>query len=226
MSRQASGSPNVRYIATVRGSQEVTLIARSDLVYWRDALDAIGLEPREYEGHARLLLTAVQSHWVGVTFREFTVAVSLAGKQQDDWFLAAAFNTSPLFAWCERTFFQTPYERNRVDVQVGSTSTMSLGGGAIEATCQLGERPQGYSCWEGKLHLPARQGKPGGWFAARIEGETAVRPFFEGDLFQIDASRLPRSLAMLIEAGCEPLEWHLRASAKHARSKTFVRGCD
>ena len=65
----------VAYISTITDVREVTLRGTADLVYWRDCLQREGLAPYDEDGRAALLVTAIESKFRGIPFREMKLAV-------------------------------------------------------------------------------------------------------------------------------------------------------
>jgi hypothetical protein len=113
-------STTVRYVAELTHVREVSLLGTADLAFWEERLKEEGLAPAESEGKALLLLIAADSKFMGVRFRELSFSV-LVGRQEEGArrggaYLAQAFNSCRLFAFCERTFFSTPYYHGDVRV--------------------------------------------------------------------------------------------------------------
>jgi hypothetical protein len=234
------------YIAHLKNAPEVTLTGRADLAYWQARLAGSGLAPLPRDGQAELWLSAVQSHWLGLPFQE--LAISITVHAPDDGrgdrpvaptipcaYLLHAYNSHPILAWSERTFFQTPYLFAGVRLQARPPACLTLREIRVEAMlpfyisvrpepglaleARMGaERPplrQADEIWEGVIHLP-RIGVPPRRFYARLGGLTATYPF------DPTTDRLELAdLADLCESGFTPTEWRLREKAHHARSRTY-----
>ena len=91
------------YISTITDVREVALAGTADLAYWRERLRGEGLAPLDDDGRASLLLTAIESKFRGIPFRELSISVLLPGGGA---FLAHAFNSSRLLAFAERMDMQ------------------------------------------------------------------------------------------------------------------------
>src|SRR5438128_643219 len=103
----------VKWAAELAHVREVSLLGTADLSYWTDRLLTENLLPAESDGQAQLLTVAADAKYMGVRFRElsFSILVSWSeeGVRQDAAYLARAFNSCGLFAFCERVLFSTPY---------------------------------------------------------------------------------------------------------------------
>lgn len=242
MMQQTARPTPVKYIAEVRVAHEVALLGSADLDYWTEKLAGQRLVPREVDGRAELAIGAMESRWMGVRFRELTIAVSvLGGTPAGDsptvdapaTYLLRAFNSSALFAWIERTAFQTPYVKGAVRVQTSPPAGICLDQEGV-ATLRL-ERggtepgaPAVDELWEGAIYLPTKaggRGARGRVFYARLSGPAVICPFDPSRDVQafVPHAREP-VLGWLVESGFAGRQWHIRDNAVHARSKTFRRG--
>ena len=228
-----------QYIAEVRNSREVTLSGTADLDYWKQKLRPEKLVPVEQDGHARLMISAVASCWLGVRFSEFLIAVQSQPMPQtamsgasDGMYLLTAFNTSRAFAFMEQRYFQTPYTYGNVEVQCVSQPSFRLKQRTGEMVMAVQTTPRAgalkvHEHWEGAIYLPPRPAKsrtPGNVFYARLSGLTEISPFLPGeDTLRITPSRSDPVLGWLLESGFVGREWHVRSAATHARSKTYPR---
>ena len=155
-----------QYIAEVRNSREVTLYGTADLGYWKQKLRPEKLVPVEQNGHARLMISAVASCWLGVRFSEFLIAVESQPLPQtatscasQGMYLLTAFNTSRAFAFMEQRYFQTPYTYGNVEVQCGPQPSIQLRQRTDEMvwatqTTPRAEAPKVHEHWEGVIYLP------------------------------------------------------------------------
>ena len=240
MSNRTMKQP-VKWAAELAHVREVSLLGIADLAYWKDRLVKEDLLPAERDGQAQLLITSADSKYVGVRFRElsFSVLVSLPGKppQHDAAYLAYAFNSNWIFAFCERVFFSTPYYHG--DVRVSASLPASIhfverGNvvfraemGAIESgrgreSSRLGEKG-----WEGPVFLAEDRrgkGRPGKLFFARLRGDTRTYPFLPStDSLAIRVSPERTVLQALRDSNFAAKEWIVREDATHAKSKTYKR---
>ncbi len=229
-----------KYIAEVRNSQEVTLDGSADLAYWQKKLLPQKLVPVEEHGQARLMISAVASCWLGVRFREFLIAVlanpvdqSPEAGSSPGFYLLTAYNTSRAFTFVEQRYFQTPYTYGTVEVQCGRMPSCLLKqrtGEMLSAVrnAQPPATPPFEEVWEGAIYLPPRPANargPGKVFYARLAGLTEISSFQPAeDSIKITPNASDPVLGWLLESGFTGREWHVRHSATHARSKTYLRG--
>jgi hypothetical protein len=217
----------MHYITETRHSREVSLFGTADLAYWTEHLRGERLSPCASDSQADLLISAVASRWMGVTFRELTVSVSCReGGGQVGWYLACAFNSSRLFSFIERACFSTPYRQAPIEVDVGPRPSVRLGDGPGPAlVAEMGERAEppwrGEKCMEVVIFLP---GTPGKQFFARLAGDTEVYPFSPPDAVRVKPALGHEALRCLLDSSFAGSEWHLRRDATHSRSKTYKRG--
>jgi hypothetical protein len=219
--------------------REVSLLGTADLAFWKDRLRAEGLFPAEGDGKAQLLVSSVDSRYLGIPFRELTVSVFVSrqagGAGGDGAYLAHAFNSSRLFAFLERTCFSTPYYPAKVDIRARLPIRLRLTQGregVFRAEMSAGSRAaprepsrSGDDGWEGPIFLPGSGRRaPGKVFFARLSGHTETYPFSPGDVLALDPSPKSQILRALVESRFAVREWVIRADATHARSKTFARG--
>src|SRR5438874_1258263 len=103
---RSCGSMNtsVKWAAELAHVQEVSLLGKADLAFWKDRLLKEDLRPAESCGQAQLLFIAANSKYMGVRFRELSFSVLVArleaGVRQDAAYLVRAFNSCRLFAFC------------------------------------------------------------------------------------------------------------------------------
>jgi|CXWL01.1.fsa_nt_gi hypothetical protein len=233
----------VKYIAELKHVREVSLLGTADLAFWTDQLGKEGLSPTSSDGQALLLISAVDSQFKGIRFRELSfgnmVCRHKEGAQQDEFYLAAAFNTSRFFAFIERTFFSTPYFHGsiQIDVRLPACIQLTRDGDAVfraEMTADpltSGSREplrSGDDGWEGPIFLPKNERKRDDQakvFFARVRGHTQVYPFSPSDdrVLLKPSPDLPM-LQKLIDSSFTGKEWIIREDATHARSKSFKRG--
>jgi hypothetical protein len=225
----------VKYVADLKHVREVSLLGTADLAFWADRLRKEGLVPAEQDGKAQLLVIAADAKFLGVRFRELSFSVLVSGHGHGA-FLIQAFNSSRLFAFCERAFFSTPYYHGDVRVSAAFPASIELtaGGGAVfRARMQGASAPGeglargGEDGWEGPVFLPAGRhgkGRPGNLFFARIRGHTRAYPFLpSGDSLTVRPSADSGALQALADSHFAGMEWAVREDATHAKSKTYKR---
>lgn len=226
-----------RLVADLYGVREISLQGSADLSFWRDKLTTQRLVPLADDGRARLLVTAAAGRFHGIAFRElsFCVLLDAAAAGPESAFLVHAFNSSRLFACCERLFFQTPYHPAQLDVRLepaplvqarteqGGSITFGMGSGTNEVATG-GRRPRhvGAASWEGRIWLPVRRsGGARRWFQAILQGETETYDWTDDDDFQIAGTTAGDILSVLVESRFTPDQWQIRRAARHAKSKTY-----
>jgi hypothetical protein len=143
-------------------------------------------------------------------------------------FLVAAFNTNWMLAWMERAFFKTGYLHAPIDFRFASPKGVELflAESAVEVESLIrieqsagqSEESTSEEFWEGRVHLSGRR-----YFRVKIAGATRKSAFAAADVFKLLPSWRHPLPQWLIESDCRPVEWHIRESAVHARSKTFRR---
>jgi hypothetical protein len=231
----------IRWAAQVPHVREVSLFGTADLAFWKDRLAMENLLPAEKDGRAQILIIAGDMKFMGIRFREvsFSVLVSreVEGVSKDASFLVQAFNSVRFFAFCERTFFSTPYFHSDVCVSATIPAAIQLfkGGETLfDARMQTAAgAPQrvparrGEEGWEGPVFLPGNgRGKscPGNWFYASIRGETETYPFVHSqDTVTIRPAPEYDALQALLDSHFVAGEWAIRADATHAKSRTSKR---
>lgn len=232
---ESSGArPPVRYVAEFRGAHEVTLAGTADLAFWRARLAEHGFSVRDSSGKARILISSVSARWMGVAFREATISIAIAPPPDEPgseaFFLVQAFHSSRWFAFCEQAFFRTPYAHAAVRVVAGLPAAIALAradGTTLEArmsSTSVADRVpsrSGEDGWQGPVFLPSGGGRR---MYARIGGLTQVYPFSAADAVTLTPGTDDRVVAWLAESRFAGVEWILRPSAAHARSKTVRHG--
>lgn len=233
--------PRVKWTAELAHVREVSLAGSADLAYWTDKLAADGLAPVERNGRARIMLIAADSKFLGVPFRELSVSVPVAPVEQPTGsggaYLVCAFDTCRFFAFCERTFFSTPYVHGdvRVSARMPASIELVMDGQRVFRAEMLAEISgaertpfsRGEGGWDGPVFLPGRgirRPRAGKLFFARIRGDTLTYPFVAGaDSLTISPCPKSRSLQSLVDSQFVATEWAVRADATHAKSKTYRR---
>jgi hypothetical protein len=228
-----------KYIAVLPHVREIALRGASDLAFWQDRLAEDHLSPVDFGGQAHVLLSAIESRFLGVRFREISITVfarrAAGDGGQDGLFLALAFNSSRFFAAIERAAFSTPYRHGRIRVDTGLPGSIALfeGPSATLSAAMAYDGPAsnrqpirvGADGWEGPIFLPSVGHGPrasGKWFFAKVIGHTRVYPFLPAvDQVKVGSGSSHDTLRRVIGSGFCGQEWSIREDAWHARSKTF-----
>lgn len=237
-------APPVPYHVELQGVREVTLEGVADLRFWEEKLRPEGLYPaRDAQGRSELLLSASEGRFHGIRFREASVSVFVSrtagGSTRDGAFLVQAFNSLRFFALVERAVFGTPYRAARIQLQLEPFPSLSIAPGEAPlirvarmprqhggtATEPMRRREEG---WAGPVFLPSAattgHGLPA-LFHAKIGGLTEVFEFRpEVDSLELTPRAEHPVVGWLVESRFRPVEWHVRASAIHGKSRTVRRG--
>ncbi|MBI1901767.1 MAG: DUF2071 domain-containing protein [Planctomycetia bacterium] len=235
----------VRYIAEISRVRDVTLLGEADLTFWRDRLERESLHPAAHDGKARLIVSSTDAKYMGIAFREVSISVFVSrredGAGEDGVFLVHAFNSSRLFAFVERTFFGTPYYPGEIEVEARLPAAMRVRKGQetllqaeMSVASSVSTRPpfrSGEEDWKTPIFLPTKESRgieKATVFFARLSGLTQVYPFTSTDRLTLRASPGDPVLQWLIDSRFAGKEWHIRADATHARSRTMKRrsACD
>lgn len=215
-----------RYIATIPDVREVALAATADADYWAAHLRTEQLFPYRNGDRAELTISAPNLSWMGIRFTELVATVHTSNREdgatRDGQFLIAAFSTSRLLAWMERAFFKTGYRPARIDFRPNDLPGFTLG--LPETALLARQAPRDSEAewtderWEGRVHLPGRR-----FFHVLIAGPTQRTLFLPAcDTFQASPPGHPLA-RWLTDSAFQPVEWHVRNRATHARSKTLRR---
>jgi len=231
----------VRYVAEVTRVREVSLLGSADLAFWRERLSMENLVPAERDGKAQIMIVGATMRFMGLRFTEVGFSVLLSGLEevagQGGAFLFQAYNSSRLFAWCERVIFSTPYLHGNCHVSVSSPISIQLVVGgelAFQAKMQAdskGPRRQplrmGEETWEGPVFLPRNcrgRAAKDRFFFAKMNGQTAAYSFVRPeDALSIMPSQGAGIFRALLDSGFAGEEWLVREDATHGKSKTYAR---
>lgn len=229
----------VKYVAVLPHVREIALLGTSDLAYWKDRLAEEELLPTNFGARAHVLVSGIESRFMGIRFREICISVFAHrdndGVRRDGLFLAQAFNSSRFFATVERVVFSTPYRHGRIGVDVALPASITLyeGPDVSLRVVMADENPTsqreplrvGDDGWEGPVFLPSEGRGPraaGKWFLANVRGHTRVYPFLRsGDAVTVGPGRSGDALRWISESSFSGQEWSIREDSTHARTKTF-----
>jgi hypothetical protein len=108
-----------KYTATVKNVRELCLVGTADCAFWQAYLAPQELSPTNFNGHARIVISAAKLKWMGITFNELSISLPIdpPDSTAHSIYLVSAFNSSRMFAWCEQNIFQTPYQHAAVAVE-------------------------------------------------------------------------------------------------------------
>jgi len=231
---------SIKYIAEIRQVREVALHGSADLRYWSERLTGEGFSPVAQQNKAQILVTGVAAKWMGVAFCELSIGVLVRaewnGGHEDGILLLHAFNSSRLFAFCERRCFQTPYVHSDVrlhaDLPVSieaRTKDRPLLTAEMQNNAQREPMGSAHESWEGPIFLPRRssQGRERHrLFWAKLEGVTATFRFTAPDTAHFYPDQAHPALGWLADSGFTGERWTVRQAATHARSKTLTKKSD
>jgi len=225
----------IKWTAKLEHVREVSLLGTADLEYWKRRLQKDALVPLGNDGQAQILVIAADSKYMGMPFRELSFSVLVSDPMQDGVaaYLVQAFNSSRLFAFCERALFSTPYFHANVrvsTVQPVSVELRTTAGCLFNAELQAGQR-EPLRCeddgWEGRIYLPGHRGTKqdrSKLFFARIQGTTTTYEFVPSkDLLTLSPSASLDVLQALCDSHFVARQWMIREDATHAKSKTYTR---
>lgn len=208
------------YTTVISPVREVTLRGKADAGLWQIYLKDEGVKPFIQDDKAELLLSAVDSKYMGFRFQEFSISLRLA---DDAYFLAHAFNSIPVFAWVERQFFRTPYfparivvEKDRLILNDGRTFEAKL---ASQAPCvKSGDEDQQLLIRLPKALRQRRASDKPHFFYARLEGYTET---YQATLENLSVQGEEAIFQALRDSEFQVEEWHVRENARHSKSKTY-----
>jgi hypothetical protein len=221
--------------------REVSLLGSADLAFWRERLRTENLVPAERDGEAQIMIVGATMKFMGIRFTEISVSVLLSGHDgatgKAGAFLVQDFNSSRLFAWCERVLFATPYLHARCHVSVSSPISIQLVLGAelafraeMQPDSKKSQRQPSRmreESWEEPVFLP-RNGRghaaKGRFFFARMKGQTAAYAFSQAaDVLSVAPTQQAGIFRALLDSGFTGEEWGLHEDATHGKSKTYAR---
>lgn len=227
-----------RYNVEISPVRDITLAGTADLSFWHERLRGQDLVPAAEDKRAQLLLIAVDAKFMGLAFREVSIAIFVCEQDGGDEpigvYLPHAFNSSRMFAFVERTFYHTPYYRGniRVETRLPAGFEVSLAEGVVLAAEMSADssaatrKPvrSGEEDWEGPILLP-RSGPrdEAKMFFARLAGHSDAYSFAAHDTLLLKPTARAPIIEWLAESEFAPQEWAIRETATHARSKSVAR---
>jgi hypothetical protein len=222
----------VKYVAEIKNVREICLIGSADLEFWKVHLGQMRLSPTNFAGHARIYISAMKLKWMGIAFEELSIAIPIdpPASNTPSVYLVSTFSTSRLLAWCERTFFQTPYEHAQITMQADQPWSFHLRDDTLSTLAVHCRSTLPISTveddWTVSIFLPsASQSSHRKFFHAKLTGPVQLAPFTATSAqFELQPSLQQLAIQLLVDSHFTPTEWRVRPSATHARSKTFTEG--
>jgi hypothetical protein len=211
---------NINYVTVISPVKEVSLWGKAEAKIWQNVLKPEGLAPLVQDDKVEILISTVDSKYMGFRFQELSISVQLS---ENDYFLAHAYNSIPLFALAERKFFQTPYyagnilvEKERLLLNEGKSFEANL---SPKAACLR----TGDEDWKLTIQLPKalrKKAEKPHFFYARLQGYTEN---YRADLERFSLGGEEEVFQALRESHFQPEEWRVRATATHSKSATLQR---
>lgn len=215
---------NAKFAAIVNDVRELRLIGTAKLDFWNQYLADKPYQTFDKNGFAEITISATELVWKGFRFNELTIFLSIAEKdnpkKEAGVFLLHAFNSNRFFAFCERTFFSTPYYFGKINLSENLPCVMRLEN-LFEAKMCNAQRQidEVEDNWEGSVFLPKNRGEK--YFIAKLSGETKVCPFAGSDKIELKSDANHSIFDSLIKSDFTGKEWRMRSNAFHAKSKTY-----
>jgi hypothetical protein len=224
----------VKYIAEIKNVREICLVGAADFEFWKTHLARLRLSPANFAGSAHVFISAVKLQWMGIAFEELSITVPIDSSDSGahSIYLVSAFSTSRLLAWCERSFFQTPYAYAPITLQAEQPWSFELRDGPLATIAVQSQRTAPAATaeddWSGSIFLPtAHPSSQRKFFYARLSGSVQVAPFAATSAaasaqFKLQPSPDQPAIQLLVDSHFVPTEWRVRPNATHARSKTLT----
>jgi len=229
-------SEEIKFVAKLSRVTEVSLLGTADLDYWHDRLRPYGLSLVPLDGAAQILVIAAKARFMGIPFCEvsFSVIVSPSQKRhalQDAVCLFRAFNSNRVFAFCERTLFETPYYPAKCEISLDPLNIKVSSHKEVLFSAQMGSvgHREGVHSesdgWHGTItFIPPKSlpGAPCKYFVGRLEGATTTYSYEQSNDILILSKESGISIfSQLEESEFHGKQWIVRTSANHAKSKTY-----
>ena len=220
----------VKYVAQIKNVREICLVGSADFEFWKTRLAPLRLSPTNFAGSARVFISAVKLKWMGIAFEELSIAIPIDPPDSGTHsvYLVSAFSTSRMLAWCERTFFQTPYQHAPITLQADQPWSFELREGLHSTIAAQSQRTAPAATveddWSVSIFLPTAHGsaKPK-FFHAKLTGPVQVAPFTAtSGTFKLQPSPQQPAIQLLVDSHFASIEWRVRPNATHARSKTLT----
>ena len=236
MENSSTMAEEIKYVAKLSSVTEVSLLGTAELDYWQDRLRPYGLSPVPLDGAAQILVIAAKARFKGIPFCEVSFSVIVSPSQerhalQDAACLLRAFNSNRIFAFFERTFYETPYYPAKCENSLDPISVKVSSHKEVFFSAQMGsvghrKRSQSENDgWYGTIaFIPPKSlsGAPCKYFIGRLDGQTTTYSYDPSNDSLIIAKDSGISIfSQLAESEFAGKQWIVRASANHAKSKTY-----
>ncbi|MCC7430371.1 hypothetical protein IT568_05980 [bacterium] len=211
----------INYVAEIKNVKEVTLLGTANANFWQKLLEntnlTLDLTP---DGKAQILIISAELKFKGVRFREVSYSLLISHKNNilKGSYLIYAFSSDRFFAFCERTFFSTPYFFEKVNLATSFPFFIQVGN--IFQAKMLEKREilqEGENGFEGAVFLPEKDK----FFFAKISGYTRIFPFLKTDFIEFNTKN--SILRDLLSSNFEPKKWITRENAFHSKSATYQK---
>src|SRR4051812_34281167 len=106
----------IKWAAELSHVREVSLLGTADGAFWTQRLRDEDLLLAHRDGKAQVMIVAADSKFMGVRFGELSISVLASDRANHGAYLVHAWNSCRFFAFCERSFFATPYAHGEVQV--------------------------------------------------------------------------------------------------------------
>jgi hypothetical protein len=202
---------------------EVTLIGRARRAAWQTFLgeEDLTLE-RDIGGMVEISLSAIEAREKGLTFRELSFTLRL---DEDQIFMAHAYNSRRPLAFVKRTFLRMPYYPAQITVEARYIA-LNDGDSQFSATLQPSatdvREEDEFEEWMIRLPRELRKKAASAHFVqARLAGATT---HYATAGIELTYQAKPGSVWDLLEASdWQVNDWLVRTAATHSRSKTYNR---
>lgn len=220
---------NAKFVAIAGDVKELRLIGSAKLDFWNERLKDKPFQALQIGSRsAEITIAATELVWKRFRFNELTISLAIAApdnaRKQIGYLLLHALNSNRFFAFCERTFFSTPYHFGKVTLRQTTPCLMSARTNkqnVFNAAMSRATRPvtEENESWEGAIFLPgARREK---YFIGKLSGKSKICPFIETDRIELPGETKNVVFDWLIASGFAGKEWRMRSRAFHAKSKTY-----
>lgn len=220
---------NAKFVAAVRDVKELRLIGSAALDFWNGQLKGKPFQAFQAASScAEITIAATELVWKGFRFNELTISLAIAGQddaqKQIGYLLLYALSSNRFFAFCERTFFSTPYHFGKTNLRETTPCLISAqlnNQNVLKATMSHSARPvtEENESWEGAIFLPRARSEK--YFIGKLSGKSKICSFMETDRIEIQSNTKDIVFDLLATSDFTGKEWRMRSQAFHAKSKTY-----
>ena len=217
-------STTVKYMTIVEPVFEVSFVGTAKRSVWQAGLKDDGLLLPQGQDEVQVILSAVETTYMGIRFRELSLSLLLDDTQA---LMVHAFNSHPAFAFVEQRFFKTPYFYADVTFSERRISVRQKGRPLFEAALPesaviAASRDE---CSERKIWLTrSAQTESRHYFFARLEGHADYYQPAGASVQFLDGAALNPSFDLLRQSNFQISGWLVRQRGRHSKSKTFTQG--